>query len=240
MGLEGVELLLDVEETFSITIDDHDVASMIKVGDLYCYLVENVGLGTSDSATCLSSTVFYRLRRALIAALGVERKQVRPDTTVESLLPCPVRPEAWRRLGAALDLKLPPLERPGWVYSVVIPAWVFGIGSTGGLLSTLVISRENELFSRREYIAAAVLGYAVAIGVEVATRPLERRLPRGCESVGGLVEALVTLNFARLRSEQRAWSRDDVWTTVRGLVARQAGIAPEDVTTGTRFDDLWG
>jgi hypothetical protein len=142
-------------------------------------------------------------------------------------------------VGAALGLKLPLLERPGWVYSVVIPAWICGFGATAGLLASLVVHRENVLFSRRECITGAVLGYAVAIGVEVATRPLERHLPRGCESVRGLVEAVVTLNFARLQARRR-WSSDDVWMTLRGVVARQARITPEDVTAATRFDDLWG
>ena len=233
MGLDLVELVLEVEKTFSITVDERGGPTIATAGDLHCYVLER--LGPEDHADCLSNVVFYRLRRALTDTFGFDRARVRPETPVETLLPRKTRLDDWRRLGAALGLTLPALERPGWVYQVVLPAWVVGILTTVFLLVILVIDRDGLFYNREPLLAAAVVGFVVAVGVEVATRPLERLLPPGCESVRELVEALVSLNFARLSSEQRRWNRDDVWTAVRGIVARVFQLPPEEVTETTRF-----
>lgn len=233
MGLDVLELVLEVEKTFSITVDERDGPTLATVGDLHRYVLER--LGPEDRAGCLSNVAFYRLRRALTDTFGFDRARVRPETSVETLLPRGSRPDDWRRLRASLGLTLPALERPGWVYHVVLPAWVVGILTTAYLLVILVIDREGLFYNREPLVATAVVGFLVAVGVELATRRLERLLPPGCESVRGLVEALVSLNFARLLSSQRRWTRDDVWTTVRGLVARQFQLPPDEVTESTRF-----
>lgn len=241
MGLEAVELVTEVEATFSVMFDDRRAGPRwVTVGDLHRDLLGRLAVDPPDEPACLSATVFYRLRRALGETLGVDRSRVRPDVAVESLLPRASRPRDWRRLEAATGLTLPGLERPDWVYSVVVPSWVLGILSTVGLVADLLVYQEQQIFTRTELTSAAVLGFAVAIGVELATRPLERLLPRGCETVRGLVEATVSRNFARLRAERRGWTRGDVWATLRGLVAGQAGVDPETITEATAFADLWG
>ena len=71
MGLDFVELVMEVEETFGFTIPDEDVAGLDTVGKLYDYIWEN--RFASRSPGCLSSVVFYRLRRALMSVTGVAR-----------------------------------------------------------------------------------------------------------------------------------------------------------------------
>lgn len=239
MGLDGVELVMEVEATFSVVIDDRDAEKLLKVGDLHRYVLERLGAELPDEPGCLSAVVFNRLRRALGQALDVDRKRVRPEVAVESLVPADSRPDAWRRLGAALGLALPQLERPEWVYAVVVPAWGLGTVSTVGLVVNLFLYRENQLVTSTEFTTFAVAGFGLAIAVELATRPLERRLPRGCETVRGLVEAVLARNFAHLRAERRRWNPDDVWTTLRRLVAEQAGVDPETVHESTAFSSLW-
>jgi acyl carrier protein len=233
MGLDIVELVLEVEKAFSISIDDREASTIITVGDLCRYVLDK--LGAAEGRGCLSNVVFYRLRRALTDSFGIDRVRVRPDTPVGSLLPYASRRQDWRRLSAATGLTLPVLERPAWVYGIVCPSWVVGLVATVGLLFFVNAKPENEIFTRVEVSTVAVVGFVVAIGVELVTRPLEKRLPRECERVRGLVEAVVSLNFAKLRAEHRRWTPDEVWTTVRRLVADQFDVPVDEVGEATRF-----
>lgn len=62
MGLDTVELVIEVEESFGISIGDEDAPGIVTVGDLFEYVLERVG---SRPTLCLTSLAFYRLRRAI-------------------------------------------------------------------------------------------------------------------------------------------------------------------------------
>jgi hypothetical protein len=71
MGLDGVELLLAVEDAFQIHIEDHEAGGVYTVGDLYNLVVTK--LQGQDSKRCLTSAAFYRTRRGIMDTLGVDR-----------------------------------------------------------------------------------------------------------------------------------------------------------------------
>ena len=41
MGLDTVELVIEVEESFGFSIDDNDASSLETVGDLYAYILDH-------------------------------------------------------------------------------------------------------------------------------------------------------------------------------------------------------
>jgi hypothetical protein len=61
MGLELVELVMDVEETFGISLPDARASEMRTVGDLYDCIVEI--LGREEEGDSLTNDVFERLRK---------------------------------------------------------------------------------------------------------------------------------------------------------------------------------
>ncbi len=88
MGLDGVELVMEIEEVFNVKIPDEVAEKMRYVGDVYQYLLDNQSNDVSGRANiCLTAVTFYKLRRLWIAELHVNRGNLRPDTRTDSILP---------------------------------------------------------------------------------------------------------------------------------------------------------
>ena len=73
MGLDGVELLMAVEEEFGLRISDEDGARMITVGDMHDYVVAQLrarGEMPSEEA------IWQKVREIIIEQLGIRPEQV--------------------------------------------------------------------------------------------------------------------------------------------------------------------
>ena len=106
MGLDLVELVIEVEKSFGISILNEDASKIITVGQLYEYVVAN--LPTEESSRCVSATAFLQFRRALIDQFGVNRREIRPSTLLGNVIPGAKRRSAWRVLARRLDWRCPP------------------------------------------------------------------------------------------------------------------------------------
>ena len=104
MGLDAVELVLTVEDTFGFSIPDEDAEGMSTMGKLYDYVLAHRFHGKQDA--CLSSMTFYKVRRALMSVLKIERNEVRVSTELSAIIP-----ERRRRTWQTLR-RLPPFACP--------------------------------------------------------------------------------------------------------------------------------
>ena len=119
MGLDAVELVMQVEDTFQLEIPDRDAEQLVTVGQLYDYVRRRV---PRDGA-CVTRHVFYRLRAAL-------RVRCRPDEILESLVAAEDRRRAWPRLASKAALHIPALRRPEWVFKTGVTICALGaVGS---------------------------------------------------------------------------------------------------------------
>src|SRR5690242_6979352 len=71
MGLEMVDIVIQTEDAFNITISDTDVYYLDTVGKYYEYVMDKVRQSTPSQ--CLTSVAFYRLRKAFIEVFGISR-----------------------------------------------------------------------------------------------------------------------------------------------------------------------
>ena len=81
MGLDVAELILEIEDTFGITIPERAEPPVIAtVGDLYRFILERLAESEPETSRCRSAAIFYRFRRALLACgpLRLSRPQVHP------------------------------------------------------------------------------------------------------------------------------------------------------------------
>ena len=62
MGLDSVELVMKVEETFAFSMPNEDAAVLVTVGTLYDYILAHRFEGRQEG--CLTNVTFYKLRRA--------------------------------------------------------------------------------------------------------------------------------------------------------------------------------
>ena len=84
MGLEGVELVMDVEDRFGTSFPDAELERMQTVGDLLNFIMARIRSQNSDA--CPSAAMFYPIRKILVDQFNVDRSNVRPSTRLESLV----------------------------------------------------------------------------------------------------------------------------------------------------------
>lgn len=86
MGLDGVELVIEVEEAFDTRIPDKVVTGIRTPGELFDFL-SGSGFKAMPIGPCLSQAVFNRLRRAIVAEFDVDRILVKPPANITKKIP---------------------------------------------------------------------------------------------------------------------------------------------------------
>jgi acyl carrier protein len=235
MGLDTVELVMTVEQTFEIAIRDEDAERIRTVGDLYQYILDK--LGFEQAHNCLSGAMFYRVRRALVELFRIDRRSVRPGTLVEEIVPPSGRRMHWARLAEAVRVPLPGLQRPRWVKEAMLRVYLLifqaamtlwgaavGFGQGAPIFALYVLIFGGGLF--------ALMAYQL-------TRPFAVRVAPNCRTVGDLTLTLARSEYGRTEPRHRRWDREVVWDTLTSILVGQLGVKPEDVTPSARIvDDL--
>jgi acyl carrier protein len=230
MGLDGVELVIEVEKRFDVAISDDEASRVRTVGDLHELLKSKLPPSRED--LCLTSHAFYRIRSAMKECYGLPREAVRPSTTMESTVPRPTRRHAWKALGEAAGLPLPPLTLPGWLTTIILV----------GAVALVLVAVTARLTGTLGGYPALLLGLAtvpyllLALG---ATRPFAVHVPRSCATAGELARVVVASDFARMARHHESWGESELWEALKLTVMHQLGVSESEVTPEARFaEDL--
>jgi acyl carrier protein len=114
MGLDSVELVIRIEDTFGIQIPDRDAWELTTPRKVTDYILTRVK-ETDDPLPCLSQKAFYLLRRQFTQQLLLPRRQFTLDATLIEILPEERRDEVWKTIGSSLRIKKwPALSRRAW------------------------------------------------------------------------------------------------------------------------------
>ena len=92
MGLDLVEFVMAVEDTFDLAIPNEAAAQLRTPGDVIDYVHSQ--LPAASSGGCLSQRAFYKVRRATSEKLAVSRSSIRPTAPLAPLFGVPESP-AW-------------------------------------------------------------------------------------------------------------------------------------------------
>jgi len=222
MGLDGVELVLEAEESFGITLADDEMPKIVTVGQFYDAIMRE--LPSPEKKFCLSAVTFHKLRQALLTVTSRRRAEIRPGTCLDTLLPRRRRKAAWRKIQQLSGLRLPRLRLPRWgVHAAVICLVLFAVVAVlavGWPWHWLLILPGFVVF------LLACLTVDALFGTE---------LPDHLQTVGELAKAVLAKNFAKLSGEVTAYDRNEVWESVQILVADQLDVDLEKVTKESRF-----
>ena len=80
MGLDTVELVLAIEDEFSISIPDDEAEKMETVGDIYEYVRKAFHLKPRPAPP--DEEIWRRVRHVVIEQLGVEERRVTKEARV--------------------------------------------------------------------------------------------------------------------------------------------------------------
>jgi hypothetical protein len=229
MGLDGVELVLAVEDAFAIHMEDEEARKVVTVGDFYNLVLAK--LQGEDTNRCLTSAAFYRTRRGFVDGLGMNRRGIGPSTTLEAILPRGNRRANWRRVQAATNLHIPDLEFPtslqlsllafGMIISFTTTAAVYhGLGIQIGIVYGLI---------------ALVVGGSIVTILTKLSRPAAAAFPHRAVTVGDLSKDVLATNHAQLAKSVGSWNKKEVWEALCRVIVIQTGIAPENIKPEARI-----
>lgn len=223
MGLDTVELVMEIEEEFAIDFPDRDAEKIQTVGQLVDYVVDR--LRSRRVRACLSQANFHIVRRILMSRAGARREDVRLGAC---LAPLAGGDDQLRRLWPSIQTaSFRPTMRLGTRWSKLQPAmYLYGFVIT--TIGAVTLAGVTGLWS------LAALFWIVLLWIMAATMP--RVAPISPDST---VRDLVRHMTGRWQHAPIGAgvepNAEHVALRVRQIVAEQAGLAIDDVRRDRRF-----
>ncbi|HAW52260.1 MAG TPA: hypothetical protein DCX54_08035 [Flavobacteriales bacterium] len=216
MGLDGLELIMAIEEEFKIAITEEE-SNKIETPNHLTDLVFSK-LKKSSQEVCPSQHGFYKVRKTLIKHLNVHRNEVRAETNLADLIHKKSRKKIWKNLLFTLSngqTVYAPLTRPKWIKISIL---VFTLGA---------------------FIAAMPLtGYEIILSLIFAlgcwalfvflTSFMRNEFPPNFQKVKDLIRIAGSL-------ESKTWTRAEVYNRVKAMIIEQLGVKEEDVSPDSHF-----
>lgn len=236
---DSLSLILAVEEAFDIEIPDEEAEKVVSVGDLHEIVKAKFAAKwpVALSAPCVTSAVFYRVRRALMAA-GCEKRALAPKAELETLLPPEIRRATWENLSRELNSDLPELKRSAklentinltfWCVLAACPLWSLILG----------LGLDPVLHGGLNWFWAALLAcFGMWWLMWRLTEPHATHLPADCQSVGDIARYICATRYVDFVAARGLWTENELWNTLQLLVAREADVETARVTPNARFDE---
>ena len=225
MGLEAVELVMDVEEHFGIAIKDAEAERIRTVGDLVALI--RARMVAAKSLTCPTLPAFLTLRRTVREIVNDRTFRMRPRDRVASLLPPHLRRQLWRRLPDMLGALPTSLRRPSILRKVLVAI------SIGLLLSATAIAAIDWKILPLTLFLAAVLIFLLYF----ATSPFCSMPPSGWDTMGDVANRIVGTIAAT--TDRQLDDDEAVLRELRPIVAATLGVQEAEVVPAARFiEDL--
>lgn len=149
MGFESVELVLEVEDRFQVSLPVAEWSRVRTVAELASLVVARL---PKPSEACPTARMFLIMRNTLAQECGIDRRALRPSTPLTTTFPNMNRRYRWKKLSRS-EPRIPGLEltenaRRGfdavslfllmlWVLAAV--AFLSALGVLGGVLSVIAL-----------------------------------------------------------------------------------------------------
>jgi hypothetical protein len=231
MGLDSIELVMAVEETFGVSIPDEEAQDIRTVGDMFQCVISK--LMVAEGSSCLTQKAFHLLRRKAKDLFNVPRNQFRLDAELDLIVPKHSRRENWRRFQLAVGATKWPRLALSWPGVLTVLALLLAIPGSVFLYSTAVL-RWNMV----EAFAIALVFVVVAIQAgKFVVRPFEIAFRGGISTVRDLAYVVVAQNAELFGIERATWTNDETWSLLSSVIREQTGVT--QFTKDSRFvEDL--
>lgn len=187
MGLDDVELVMRIEETFHVELPASILFETKTVGNFYYYLLGLMQTRVTNreeytkhtQGRCLSSHIFYQVRRFFQKTVHISKQDFRLDQPLDRLIPWWRRRMIWEQLQKETGYKLPQLKIPGWL-----------LGALAILIGLLLVQLKPDSIS----IASGEI-FVLIVVAGLTTWPLAICFPSGTRTVRDLMEHILALDW---------------------------------------------
>jgi acyl carrier protein len=246
MGLDFVEVTMEIEDAFKISLGDDQFEGLINdrdilVGDLYEHILTKLHLrDVGRYSIRLNFDLWQEIRQLLSDVTGVPSHRIELKTPLETLFPRDTRTDVWERLHEASPYRIPKLDYP-WI--VRATAFAFTIA--------VVATEQFQLWQRGPgmgwlWPAAGLLGMWMFVEtyakVIAALRRYRTSFPKGMTTVKELCRTVMAANYADICHDAGLPLDDrclEVWQKLTEILATTLDVDSDRITFKTRlFADL--
>jgi hypothetical protein len=220
MGLDAIEIVMEVEEAFDVRLEDAAVEEVRTPRDLIDLVMGKIV--QADPAGCLTQRAFNLLRAALLLQLPLKRRDIAPQARMADLVPRTYRKVLLDCLAAELGTPpMPSLVRPKWLVNLLV------VGCIGLSIAIAVLILRHELWEHRGalFIIVFFTGVVTAFLARAATRACCVEFSPQAATVGDLSRWIVAHKTDLAPSAPGKWTREQVAARIRDITIEQVGCA---------------
>jgi hypothetical protein len=162
MGLDSVEFVLALEESFDLHIPDADAVVLSTPRKVIDYLANR--LTAANASPCLDQMAFYSVRRAGMQVLGRARTTFTPQARWDEILHDKHHRRQWELVGKATGLP----RWPGLSLWGSFPSDVATVGGTARFLAAKcpsALKRKAPAWSQEEITEIVTRLMAIELGI---------------------------------------------------------------------------
>lgn len=225
MGLDTVELLLELERRFGVQLRDAECSEVRTVADLAALVI---GKLPRRAEPCPTASTFYELRRQLMSNPAVQLQRIGPRTRLADVFPGGLR-RAWKQLRKH-EPRVPRLVVSPGLDRMLL--WAAGVAFFASVLMVPVAWARMGTGVGFVAFVAAVLAMSTVIRLSDV---IGWRLPSEVETVGDLVRIIARLDWPRGGPGARLLMQHRVLEEVREITSRELGVPLEKVKPESEF-----
>jgi len=227
MGLDAVEIVMDVEDHFGITIQNAEAEHVRTVADLVALIQGRIS--AAHEAYCPMLPAFLKLRTTVRDATGDKTFRIRPRQRIADRLSIPQRRQLWKRLSELLGSTPRGLRRPQLLRQILGTSVVALLGIA--LITAVAI--DVRILPVTLAVAAFCIFLLHIVTVQFRTVP-----PAEWVTFGDITAKLVGVTFATKQLQLR--TADDILCELRPLIVDVLGVDGEKVVPDARFVEELG
>jgi acyl carrier protein len=230
MGLDSVELVIEIEDRFNVTLPDAECQRVRTVADLAVLVLSRL---PHDNGVCPTAHAFYEFRRLAVTHAGLKREHVRPKATLTAIFP-PSSRRRWNLIRKK-DRRLPSL--------VASPRAATALLCAGTIAASACLLATAALWESHGVSAAIPFSFITLItclaSFRIAAVGLARHFPAKLQTIADLTRLIAPLRIQSNSPGQNLLAQQRVLQEVRRLTAEQVGLPLEKVQpTSDLVNDL--
>jgi acyl carrier protein len=226
MGLESVEIVMDVEDHFGITIQNTEAERVRTVGDLVALIQSRIE--AAHVAVCPTLASFLKLRACVRELTANDTLRVRTKTRIVDVLSPAQRRILWVHFENLLGSAPPGLRRPRWLRVTLL------FLSLSMQLTALIVAANTDFAILPLTFAIAVV---FTIVFHLVTKLHSTIPPDDLSTFGAMAKRMAGLTVAT--KQLHLASTDSIMEQLRPIVAETLGINSSEVILNARFiEDL--
>lgn len=231
MGLDSVEILVKVENTFGIQISNAEAERIVTVGDYYNVVWKHVA--NRQSEKCQSQALFYKLRKSLASSFPLSAGNIRLDVRTDTIFPKQNRCWHYLQFAENTSLQLPALVLPA-AWETLLTAFGFTT-ILGGLLASLVVVNFTD------FTKWTLLFPVVGVGLTKLFSNLlnHKRTVIPSTTIREFTKEILTLNYATI-TQKNGINRNDMESVINHILVDMVGVELHEISPEKSLTDDLG